>query len=455
MASDKHLNHFKKALQDFAKNQLERNGLALTLEQVLKQAPEHSAALLGILDGYYRDQGVKPEFKLRSDVYSALKSQIEPFVEKNNPPEDNQTMTEEIIKPDVVISNDKTPTNDVPENRKYSLGLVIGGGVIILVLAIAAGLVLWQFTEKPPVGTIVPNPSAADGKQKPGTAAITEQVANLLRECKTYFDAGHFISNENGGTEHTALSCYRDVLKLDSKNDEALAGLKAIEDHYVNLAEKALRDEQLDKAKRYISSLETVNPSSDALSNLKKRFEQAQGTVLQECKKYFDAQHFTTNEEGGTERTALVCYSEVLELAPNNVEALNGLKAIEDRYKKWAYHALSQGQLGKVERYITGIEKVNPQSFSLADLRQHLAEQKRRLLQKCEKHFKHSLTTSKGAAQACYQEVLKQDAGDADVLACLKEMDRRYHPFVVAAQDRGLERVPPPPLLADLEQCLE
>jgi tetratricopeptide (TPR) repeat protein len=211
-----------------------------------------------------------------------------------------------------------------------------------------------------------------------------------------------------------------------------------------------------------------VNPSSDALPDLKKRFEQAQGTVrladlLQKCQKYFDAQHFTTNEKGGTERTALVCYREVLELDPNNVEASNGLKAIEERYKEWAYRALSQGQLGKVERYITRIEKVNPQSFSLADLRQRLAEQKRReeqgkkanLLQKCEKHFKHSLTTGKGAAQDCYQEVLKQDAGDTDVLACLEEMDRRYRPFVVAAQDRGLERVPPPPILADLEQCLE
>jgi tetratricopeptide (TPR) repeat protein len=439
-----HLNNFKKALQDFAKNQLERNELAQSLEQVLKQAPEHSAALLGILDDYYGDQGVKPEFQLHPDVYSALKSQIETFVEKNNPP----SQAEEIIKP--VIP--KTPTDEVSENRKYSL--VISGGVLLL--AIAAGLVLWQ-TEKPPEDT----PEAAE----PGTTAI-KPVTNLLRECKTYFDAGHFISNENG--EHTALSCYRDVLKLDSKNDEALAALRVIELHYMNLAEEALRDKQLDKAKSYISSLETVNPSSDALPDLKKRFEQAQGTVrladlLQKCQKYFDAQHFTTNEKGGTERTALVCYREVLELDPNNVEASNGLKAIEERYKEWAYRALSQGQLGKVERYITRIEKVNPQSFSLADLRQRLAEQKRReeqgkkanLLQKCEKHFKHSLTTGKGAAQDCYQEVLKQDAGDTDVLACLEEMDRRYRPFVVAAQDRGLERVPPPPILADLEQCLE
>ncbi|MEN8215114.1 MAG: hypothetical protein ABFS56_01800 [Pseudomonadota bacterium] len=98
------------------------------------------------------------------------------------------------------------------------------------------------------------------------------KIAQLLRQCQEHFKAQRLVTG-NGGK--TALVCYREVLEIDSDNADARAGLKAIEQRYEEWAERALDENRFNSVKKYLDRLETVNPKSPALADLRQRLEQA------------------------------------------------------------------------------------------------------------------------------------------------------------------------------------
>jgi len=89
---------------------------------------------------------------------------------------------------------------------------------------------------------------------------------------------------------------------------------------------------------------------------------------LQQCRRHYDANRLTTGKAG----TALNCYRTVLKQEHGNHEALVGLKNIEKRYKSWAVAAFRQNQLDRVKIYLAAMQKVNPKSWALAQLRKRL-----------------------------------------------------------------------------------
>jgi serine/threonine protein kinase len=114
-------------------------------------------------------------------------------------------------------------------------------------------------------------------EEENGEEHLTEQdkakIAQLLRECQERLNADRLVTARQG---KTALVCYREVLEIDSDNAEALEGLKAIEQRYKELAEGALDKNRFDSVKKYLDRLETVNPKSPVLADLRRRLEQAE-----------------------------------------------------------------------------------------------------------------------------------------------------------------------------------
>ena len=82
-------------------------------------------------------------------------------------------------------------------------------------------------------------------------------VAPLLRTCETHFNANRLTSGRGGN----ALACYEDVLKKDPTNAKALAGIAQIEARYVEWAERALRQNKLDKANEWRQKLPQTEPT--------------------------------------------------------------------------------------------------------------------------------------------------------------------------------------------------
>jgi len=89
--------------------------------------------------------------------------------------------------------------------------------------------------------------------------------------------------------------------------------------------------------------------------------------LLNECKKMFNKNYLTTGR-----KTAFSCYGNVLQIEPNNTQALHGIKNIENKYFLWADSSLRRKQFSRVQSYIIALQKVNPNSWQLAELKRDL-----------------------------------------------------------------------------------
>jgi WD40 repeat protein len=95
------------------------------------------------------------------------------------------------------------------------------------------------------------------------------KITKLLKTCQYRFDKDWLTY---GGTG-TALDCYKEILKLEPNNLDASRGLVNIENRYIKWAEKALKNEQKEKASRYLASLRKVNPKLPKLAMLESQLK--------------------------------------------------------------------------------------------------------------------------------------------------------------------------------------
>jgi len=227
---------------------------------------------------------------------------------------------------------------------------------------------------------VIKQPQEEEAIKRERTARL---VADELQKCQRHLNAQRLTSGRGGN----ALACYQKVLKLETGNAKALEGLHQIERRYQDWAESAFQKKQRDKVSNYLKGLEKVNPQSPILADLRQRLKierenlrtdelrqrvEQLTDLLQKCQKHLNAQRLTSGRGGN----ALACYQKVLKLETGNAKALEGLHQIERRYQKWAKKAFKKKQLHKVSNYLRGLEKVNPHSSILADLKQRLKKER-------------------------------------------------------------------------------
>ncbi|OQX19722.1 MAG: hypothetical protein BWK80_36500 [Desulfobacteraceae bacterium IS3] len=91
--------------------------------------------------------------------------------------------------------------------------------------------------------------------------------------------------------------------------------------------------------------------------------------LLKRCQEHIRAKRLTEGEEG----TALDCYREILRLSPGNAEAQAGLQSLETQYALWAKNALRGRNVEKARQYLEGLNRVNPSSPALAELKREIS----------------------------------------------------------------------------------
>ncbi|OAD19596.1 Sulphatase-modifying factor domain protein [Candidatus Thiomargarita nelsonii] len=101
-----------------------------------------------------------------------------------------------------------------------------------------------------------------------------EKLSGLLSTCKAHFEANRLTTGSGG----TAFDCYKEVLKTDPSNAEALRGLKNIEDRYVTWIAQAKKRKKFAQVKMYLESLRQVNPDSPSLAQLEEQQAPVNGT---------------------------------------------------------------------------------------------------------------------------------------------------------------------------------
>lgn len=106
------------------------------------------------------------------------------------------------------------------------------------------------------------------------TTVTDTEIQPLLQQCKIHFEANRLTSGQGG----TAFACYQQVLVRDPDNASAKAGLKSIEERYIQWAETALNNRQASKTRNLLARLRQVNPEATALSRLEADLKQLQTT---------------------------------------------------------------------------------------------------------------------------------------------------------------------------------
>ena len=95
----------------------------------------------------------------------------------------------------------------------------------------------------------------------------------------------------------------------------------------------------------------------------------ATAALLQMCERHFAANRLTTGVGG----TAVACYQEVLARDPANMDAIDGLQRVFDRYAEWARVAIERGEASVARGYVEKLEGLNPEAPITAGLRQQIA----------------------------------------------------------------------------------
>ena len=274
----------------------------------------------------------------------------------------------------------------------------------------------------------------------------SRNISQQLRVCEGHFQAKRLIN---------ASKCYKHVSEKAPANEQVLIGFKKIEETFVIWIEQAIAQRQLDKAKRDLTGLRTVNPNSPMLPELKRKLQAAEAISprkpnaepvqmseapidysielwerelaqkLRECDKYFQANYLTITKRGTPfgKETAFVCYNNVLKNHPGNTEASEGLEKIEARLATLIKEALDQEQLNQAGQYLARLRKMNSDSSMLPKLPLAL----------CEKYFQADYLTitqrgtpfGKETAFVCYNNVLKNYPSNINALGGLRRIEER------------------------------
>ncbi len=89
--------------------------------------------------------------------------------------------------------------------------------------------------------------------------------------------------------------------------------------------------------------------------------------LLEECNELYKLQYYTKNDSGG-DRTAVVCYREVIQREPNNVEAKTQLKKMENYYITRVKNQIRKNRLKQAKKWLLALKQVNPNSPHIAQL---------------------------------------------------------------------------------------
>lgn len=124
-------------------------------------------------------------------------------------------------------------------------------------------------------GNPAPDEPLGDTRRMGGKANSAE-VPRLLRQCQAHLAANRLKTGAGGN----AVDCYSRVIELDPGNAEALQGLEAIKQRYVQLIERAIATHRYAKAETFIERLATLDEWNEAVFELRDRLHKARNGEL-------------------------------------------------------------------------------------------------------------------------------------------------------------------------------
>jgi tetratricopeptide (TPR) repeat protein len=207
------------------------------------------------------------------------------------------------------------------------------------------------------------------GANGPASTTPDPRIAQGLRKADQYLRAWNLTSPAG----RNAYDAYRRVLELDPDNAEAHEGLKKIGGRYADLADKALKRGNLDKAMGYIKTGLGVDAANQRLWGLREKInlqnEQARQKKIQSLLIKANDRIASLRLTKPPRDNALYFYHEVQKIDPDNAEARRGMRKIADRYAVLAEKEMNRFRYDDARRFIDTGLKVDPRHKQLLALK--------------------------------------------------------------------------------------
>jgi serine/threonine protein kinase len=238
-----------------------------------------------------------------------------------------------------------------------------------------------------------------------------QKAANLLAEAQERREAGDFeksLALIDAGLE--LIPGYPPLLSARTQVQQALSAEKLYKanaqraDALLLQARKALDLANLEEAHRLAEQGLELVPDHPALASLLQEVKERQASTardreeaarllglaaqkhaegrleeaLAQCKIHFRANRLTSGDSRDS-GTAYDCYREVLQLDPENAEALEGITQIAGKYAGWTSGKIDQRNPFAAHLYLDRLVGVDPQYPQLPELRERLEQLDRSL----------------------------------------------------------------------------
>lgn len=271
------------------------------------------------------------------------------------------------------------------------------------------------------------------------SATNSDEIVSLLSEAaQQQFAEGRLVGPEGDN----ALGTYQEVLRRDSGNAEAVAGIEAIKDSLITSAREAQVAQKWDQARELLGAVLTIDEGHEsahvALAELDQE-EDAFEAALEETDQLASrAQDLVAKarETGLGFESGITAYREILSRDPTNADALAQMQDMREALIGWAFQAIRSKDWVSANDYFNQILQIDPEDTTALTMLE--TGQISELLVLADGQVREKLLTIPEDENAflTYREVLRRDPGNEEAVAGIERMKKTYVGWASASIQR-------------------
>jgi len=197
--------------------------------------------------------------------------------------------------------------------------------------------------------------------------AFDKRIKNMLSTAQKLVDSRYYTLPE----DNNAIDIYQEVLVLDPKNKKAKQGIEFINDSFLKIGLRALKNDNLASAQRASSKLTKIDRNSEQNIGLKSAIEKWQsGKELRDMLKNGKQAFAQKNYISPATQNALYFFEEALKLDPSNKAAAKGIEDIINIYIQRTRRALKKRQYSAASTNLEILTEIDPSNANIRKLRE-------------------------------------------------------------------------------------
>lgn len=235
------------------------------------------------------------------------------------------------------------------------------------------------------------------------------QSAEIEQQLNQWLASAEKAFNENRLTtpsDDNAHFYYSKVLELQPNNEVAKNGLNEITDRYIKMARQSLLNKSVDKARTSINKVRAIAPNDERIADLEQQYQVIKKQVDEEQKRAAaEAERRKKQQEreqmladplvqlkiqsklnGAREAyrdnrlvlpeadNALAKYREVLEIDPDNQQALDGIELVKTKLVSLVKESIQQGTKSRADEWLVQLSAHFSEHPDIPLLKQQIVE---------------------------------------------------------------------------------